>query len=53
MSMVYTNDERRCEGTVASLAALLALAVSEDFVPDENIDRTGKVPAKRHVRDSA
>ena len=43
----------RCEGTVASLAAQLALAVSEDFVPDENIDRTGKVPARRHVRDSA
>ena len=29
-----------CEGTVASLAAQLALMVSADFVPDENIDRT-------------
>ena len=29
-----------CEGTVASLAAQLALMVSADFVPDENIGRT-------------
>ena len=29
-----------CEGTVSSLAAHLALMVSADFVPDENIGRT-------------
>ena len=29
-----------CEGTVASLAAQLALMVSADFVPDKNIGRT-------------
>ena len=29
-----------CEGTVASLAAQLAMAVAEDFVPDENTVRT-------------
>ena len=58
-----------CEGTMASLAAQLALMVSADFVPDENIDRTriahsGEIihssevqglhgPRTRHVRSSA
>ena len=29
-----------CEGTISSLAAQLALMVSADFVPNENIGRT-------------
>ena len=40
----------RCEGTVASLSAQLALMVSADFVPDENIDRT-KVSLRRGETD--
>ena len=47
-----------CEGTVASLAAQLALMVSAEFVPDENIGRTkiaregGRLrsPAARRLR---
>ena len=58
-----------CEGTVASLAAQLALMVSADFVPDENIGRTrnetgseyggnrneqrSRSTTMRHVRSSA
>ena len=49
-----------CEGTVASLAAQLALMVSADFVPDENIGRTrvahdgrrSRSPATRRLRGS-
>lgn len=49
----------RCEGTVASLSAQLALMVAEDFVPnenivrDENIARAQRIPAKGQVRNSA
>ena len=42
-----------CEGTMASLSAQVALMVSEDFVPDENIERTKIKPADRPVRSSA
>ena len=37
----------RCEGTMASLAAQLALMVSEDFVPCENIARNRMVAGIR------
>ena len=39
-----------CEGTVASLAAQLALMVSEDFVPHENIARNKILTAARKSR---
>ena len=42
-----------CEGTVASLAAQLALMVSADFVPDENIDRTKIARGGRRSRSPA
>ena len=40
----------RCEGTVASLAAQLALMVSEDFVPCENIARNEMLVGGRRAR---
>ena len=39
-----------CEGTVASLAAQLALMVSEDFVPNENTERNKTLTAARKSR---
>ena len=41
-----------CEGTVSSLAAQLALMVSADFVPDENIGRTKIVNGNERLRSS-
>ena len=40
----------RCEGTVASLAAQLALMVSEDFVPCENLARNRMLDGVRRTR---
>ena len=40
------NLLEKCEGTLASLSAQLALMVSEDFVPCENIARTKIVSAR-------
>ena len=42
-----------CEGTIASLAAQLALMVSADFVPNENIGRTIVVSGGGGSRSSA
>ena len=42
-----------CEGTVASLAAQLALMVSEDFVPNENIARNKILAGVRQSREMA
>ena len=41
-----------CEGTVASLAAQLALMVSEDFVPGENIARNRRQAVVRKSRNT-
>ena len=40
----------RCEGTVASLSAQLALMVSEDFVSCENTARNGILAGVRRAR---
>ena len=43
----------RCEGTIASLTAQLALMVSADFVPCENIERTKNDRIAERVHRSA
>lgn len=42
-----------CEGTMVSLSAQIALMVSADFVPDENIDRTNIISIDGSIRSSA